>query len=696
MPAMGIAQAQPTATKDVKASDHWDEIDERLYSLVEQLAKVEASLDAATSLIEKNTAGADSTASDAKAGEKTTAHESAAASGRKSDAVSRWPQFYTELAAHFYFQPADREQFRYTAAALQNVVSVGTKTTGNSPNSNKPAAVQPPRLDDLEKIYRDSKVLADAELKELPLGELRARRQKWEGEQCALWCQIACRVINAHDLANKPLYHFQPYVPAIGLINVQRTKAMTAGVLFLRNGVEIAVAAERDPAKSMESLRRGIPDACSQLNDCWGKAVSAEELQDGTKPAAKILALGKQLESAALAASDSFQGIVNHTQNNDEQPENSLRAGLQNSLIRYVECTLALDEMLETIAADWNIKSDKFNPLTVRTTGDGPPAKPAPNLALANRIAQSMVAYRDAILSNPNNAQSHKNLAIAMVKQAEAMGETPPWDDAADEFATAVDLSADNSSTISPRKTICRELAQSDELFDHVVQVRPDDTSLWIGRAEYRIQCSQWKEALADLSKVIQTRPIHDDTFEYACLLDWLGDTKTYETFSRELSTRSGQPQNEYAAYIMARVCLLEPKSAIPPEQILGWIQNNSTTEAAAYRLHVLGLAYYRAGQYETAIRYLDKSNGSSWKDQARSMNWLVLAMAYHQLHNAEQTDECVKTAHKMIALAAPKQPGGPVDLFAPDWIEYQVLSRELDEMLQTPPKDSKTRTADK
>ena len=318
----------------------------------------------------------------------------------------------------------------------------------------------------------------------------------------------------------------------------------------------------------------------------------------------------------------------------------------------------------------------------------------APDLALANRLAQSMVAYRNQISRNPNNAQAHKNLALAMVQEAEARGETPPWSDAADEFALAIDLSPDNTSTISPRKTICRELGQSDKLFDYVVKVKPNETALWIGRAEYRIQHSQWKEALDDLTSVITDRPIHDDTFEFACLLKWLGDTKGYEQFSRELAGRTALPPNEYAAYIMARVCLLQADTPIPPKDILSWIESGSTNEAAAYRLHVLGLAYYRAGDYQKAIEFLDKSNANRWTDAARSMNWMVLAMTYHQLQNVEQREECLKTARKFIALAEPKQAGGAVDLFAPDWIEYQVLSREMDELSKAGAKDEKAADA--
>ena len=517
---------------------------------------------------------------------------------------------------------------------------------------------------------------------------MEARRQNWEAEQAALWCQIAFREISIRELDNKPLYRFQPYVAAIGLVNVQRTKAMTTAVMFLRNAVDLASDAQGDPAKSLEPLRTGMVKVCADLSDGWEKSIPAGDRQNGAHSTAKLLAIAKRLEAAAIECADNYKSIAAH------ESHGATRAKFQNALVRYVECTLALDELLESFAADWKIKSDKFNPLTIRPTGDNSPAKPAPNLALANRLAQTMVAYRDAIQRNPNNAQAHKNLAIAMVKEAEARGDTPPWDDAADEFAAAVEQSPDNTSTISPRKTICRELAQWDELFDHVVQIRPDDTSLWIGRAESRIQHSQWKEALADLAKVIKDRPIHDDTFEYACLLNWLGDSKAYEQFSRELAARSGQPQNEYAAYIMARVCLLQGDTPIAPQQILGWIQNGGFNEAAAYRLHVLGLAYYRTGDYQTAIQYLDKSNASPWTDPARSMNWMVLAMAYHQLHNVEQREECLKTARKFIALAEPKQPGGPVDLFAPDWVEYQVLSREMDELLKAPAKDGKAPAA--
>ena len=54
------------------------------------------------------------------------------------------------------------------------------------------------------------------------------------------------------------------------------------------------------------------------------------------------------------------------------------------------------------------------------------------------------------------------------------------------------------------------------------------------------------------------------------------------------------------------------------PRKFSAGLKAVARNEAAAYRLHVLGLAYYRAGSYQTAIEYLDKSNANRWTDAAR------------------------------------------------------------------------------
>ena len=90
-----------------------------------------------------------------------------------------------------------------------------------------------------------------------------------------------------------------------------------------------------------------------------------------------------------------------------------------------------------------------------------------------------------------------------------ALGRT---DEAAADFVQAIDLSDDMPWWFSPRKTVCRELARWDEVFEKVAELRPEETTLWIGRAQYRALRSQWAEAANDYAKVIHARPLSDES----------------------------------------------------------------------------------------------------------------------------------------------------------------------------------------
>ena len=59
------------------------------------------------------------------------------------------------------------------------------------------------------------------------------------------------------------------------------------------------------------------------------------------------------------------------------------------------------------------------------------------------------------------------------------------WDTAATEYAQAIDMSQDDSWWNSPRKKLCRELCEWPEVFVRIAKLRPQETTLWIGRGQY-------------------------------------------------------------------------------------------------------------------------------------------------------------------------------------------------------------------
>ena len=268
-PAIGAQEKQPQERVGATAPGRKDEIAKQQFSLVEQLARVEASLDATNSLI-NNLPAADSPT----VGSKPTTTVN-------SEQVLKWPQFYELVAERFHDRRNDRGQFFFTKAVLREVNPGDGRDSKETSNGIESPPADRPQTDEIDKVYREALDRATTELTKLSRDELEARRQKWEAEQAALWCQIAFREISIREFENKPLYRFQPYVASIGLVNVQRTKAMTTAVVFLRNAVDLAADAQGDPAKLLEPLRTGIGrKLCADLSDGWAKSIPAGDRQN--------------------------------------------------------------------------------------------------------------------------------------------------------------------------------------------------------------------------------------------------------------------------------------------------------------------------------------------------------------------------------------------------------------------------------
>ena len=100
------------------------------------------------------------------------------------------------------------------------------------------------------------------------------------------------------------------------------------------------------------------------------------------------------------------------------------------------------------------------------------------------------------------------------------------------------------------------------------------------------------------------------------------------------------------------------------PLQAIQWADQGVKAKLSPWRVHVLGLAYYRAGQYDLAIQNLQKSNAIGWNSKPEgAQNWLGLAMAHYRLGRADQARKCLETAQHMIMPVKPARLEDPVGL---------------------------------
>jgi tetratricopeptide (TPR) repeat protein len=274
--------------------------------------------------------------------------------------------------------------------------------------------------------------------------------------------------------------------------------------------------------------------------------------------------------------------------------------------------------------------------------------------------------------------------SVATVENSPATDHSNPYADfGAAEFARAIGWAEDTPSYNSARKALCRAVAQRDDVFDAVAALRPNETTLWIGRGQARLLASRWADAAMDYAKVIDARPVHNEFVEYGNLLLLLGDDLGYRRLCERLVAREGEPRDDYAAYITARTCAAGPRSGVLVARVIQWAEQGAKAEPTAWRLHTRGLAHYRAGDFQAAISDLEASNDrNDWGQTACLQNWFVLAMAHHHLGQVEESRRYLEKGQQGMKLSRLDTPDAIVNVAPPDWVALHVLQREAEALL--------------
>jgi tetratricopeptide (TPR) repeat protein len=256
--------------------------------------------------------------------------------------------------------------------------------------------------------------------------------------------------------------------------------------------------------------------------------------------------------------------------------------------------------------------------------------------------------------------------------------------EAAADFVQAIDLSEDTPFWWSPRRSACRAMARWDNVFDRVAELRPEEATLWIGRAQFRALHARFAEAAGDYAKVIHARRLNEECADYAALLLLLDDRAGYQQFCKELIAQAGEPQG-FEAYSLARVCSIGRPEGIDAARVVD-LATRGLGEQPPWALTVLALAEYRAGQFHQAIEHFRESNTLRRGWQLRARNSFGLAMAHHQLGQVDAARQCLEEGRRLFQVVQPREPGGTALLDdTAEWIEQHVLAREAEALLRLP-----------
>src|SRR5262249_55689379 len=158
--------------------------------------------------------------------------------------------------------------------------------------------------------------------------------------------------------------------------------------------------------------------------------------------------------------------------------------------------------------------------------------------------------------------------------------------------------------------------------YTRAIELMPDNASLWFERGRCYGHLGQWQKAAPDYTRAVELRPGDAElACEYAGVLVLAGDTEGYRRLCARLLDPSplGRTTDPRVAYLVARSCVLAPAAVTDPQ----WPVRRAAQAVAAERavpwyLHTVGLAHYRAGEFDEAVKRFQESEEANMRWDAR------------------------------------------------------------------------------
>jgi tetratricopeptide (TPR) repeat protein len=182
--------------------------------------------------------------------------------------------------------------------------------------------------------------------------------------------------------------------------------------------------------------------------------------------------------------------------------------------------------------------------------------------------------------------------------------------------------------------------------------------------------------------------PLNVVAIAYACLFLIRGDSEGYDGICQHMVRRAGETKDSHEALVLARICAVGHKTPVEPARVIRWA-NQATVSRHPWTFHVLGLAQYRAGQFDQALRSFDEADARPW--HARELNWFGRALAHHRLGDSDEARRCLDKGIQWLEREG-TSPGQPstLTLTPEDWLEGLLLRREAEALLAEAPAKTK------
>ncbi len=229
-----------------------------------------------------------------------------------------------------------------------------------------------------------------------------------------------------------------------------------------------------------------------------------------------------------------------------------------------------------------------------------------------------------------------------------------------------------------------------EEALPPLPQMQPGDLPTLRTRTEHRARLGRWKEAIADLARVLELDSLnHYDWYLLAPLLLEAGDVDGYYKHRREMLAKFGSATDLPIMERIAKASLVLPADGVELETA-GKLADAAVTlgkdhEFLPYFQFADGLAHYRSGQFREAVAMQQMAITSPGVPERTAQAYAVLAMAHHRLGEATEARAALVKAEEMAVALPPKPDDHDLGRNWQDVLIARQLVKEAEALLGKP-----------
>ncbi len=268
------------------------------------------------------------------------------------------------------------------------------------------------------------------------------------------------------------------------------------------------------------------------------------------------------------------------------------------------------------------------------------------------------------------------------------------WDEAAARFTTAM-----KKLSLATHRfwqmPFYAEMVEQPEVFRRLIDSQPNQWMLWRARGHVFASRREWAPAAADFAKALELMPAEDHPHPEAWIKQSLaalyllaGDEVAYRELCESMVDSSESLNIPIVANVFSRSCSLRLDSIADRSVPLRLAEHAlASSPKTSWYLFGVGAAHYRAGQHAEAIARLEESLREQPTWSGRGQNYVVLALACHQLGRHDEARDWLTKSKASLDELEQTIGRGRYSLvtsnYFTDWLTILVLLPEAEKLLR-------------